>query len=388
MNVRRHTSMVAAGVAAVIALAGSAAASDPDAINWGPPTTVRQANGVELQDAAFSGHNVAISWQEPASAGPRVRIRTSVQSGSAFGSTVTFTTARQSAVDICGDSELHVAYTRRYGSSDWVIEHASGSIDNSGFAVGPISSLTGVARFPDVACAGGRVFVSWYQKDGGNDHLLIAHARRSDEVFSSPIDLGLDDGSFFGRANSLAVAGVPGSAYVAFTRSDGQLRFKRWSIGSGPSFAVTPHAGHVIGSGITSNPAADAVIAAAGDKVAVAWFKCNAIYARVSNDRGAHWGPVRKLLAHQACTGDFGADPRSIAIHGGEIVVVYLAFGLGSPGWVGVFRTSNDFATHTDETIAHTGHNEHLVGFVKAGGIYRLAAAFDPGGSVRFRRQQ
>ena len=79
----------------------------------------------------------------------------------------------------------------------------------------------------------------------------------------------------------------------------------------------------------------------------MAWFRCNAIYARVSNDRGAHWGPVRKLLQHQACTGDFGADPRSIAIHGSKIVVTYLAFGLGSPGWVGVFRTSDDFATHT-----------------------------------------
>jgi hypothetical protein len=386
MNVRRWASPLAASLLTVVAAAGTATATDPNAINWGPATTLRDANGVELQDADFSRRNVVVTWQEPGSGGPKVRIRRSVDSGSSFGPTISVTDARQASVDICGPSLLVAAWARMYGPGNWVIEEAF--IDNSTMSVGVVNISAGVQRFPDIACAGGRKFVTWYQKEGANDRLQVAHALRTGAAFSAPIDLGVDDGSFFGRANSLAVAGVPGAAYVAFTRSDGQLRFKRWSIGSGPDFAVTPHAGHVIGSGIASNPAADTVIAADGDKVAVAWFKCNAIYARVSNDRGAHWGPVRKLLTHQACTGDFGADPRSIAIHGGKIVVAYLAFGLGSPGWVGVIRTSNDFATHTDETIAHTGQNEHLVGFVKAGGIYRLAGAFDSGDSVRFRRQQ
>ena len=347
MNVRRGTSTVAAAMAAVLALAGTAIAADPNAINWGPPTTLRSANGVELQDADFSKRNVAVAWQEPGSGGPRVRIRTSVASGNAFGPITTFPDARHAAVDICA-TELHAVYAAKSGSSTWGILQAVGSVDTTGFVVSPVSGGAGVARFPDVACAGGRVFVSWYQKEGANDRLLIAHAKRSGGVFSAPIDLGVDDGTFFERSNSLAVAGVPGTAYAAFTRSDGQLRFKRWTIGPGPGFAVTPHSTHVIGSGITSNKAADTVIAAAGDKVAVAWFRCNAIYARVSNDRGAHWGPVRKLIQHQACTGDFGAIPMSIAIHGNKIVVTYLAFGLGSPGWVGVFRTADDFATNNE----------------------------------------
>lgn len=388
MNARRWAPSVAVGLVAVIAVGGTATAAGPDAINWGPPTILRQSNSAALEDADFSRRNVVVSWKESGSGGPRVRIRTSVQSGSAFGPIVTFTAARQSAVDICGGSELHAVFAAQTGSSTWGIEYAAGSVDNSGFSVDLISSGSGLARFPDVACAGGRVFASWYQKDGANDHLLVAHALRTGGAFSAPIDLGIDDGTFFGRSNSLALAGVSDTAYVAFTRSDGQLRFKRWSIGSGPGFAVTPHATHVIGPGIPNNSASDTVLAAAGDKVAVAWFKCNAIFARVSNDRGVHWGPVRKLIAHQACDGDFGASPRSIAIHGSKIVVTYLAFGLGSPGWVGVIRSSNDFATHTDETIAHVGHSEHLVGFVKSGGIYRLAAAFDPGDSIRFRRQQ
>jgi hypothetical protein len=388
MNARRSTSTVAAAMAAVLALTSTATAADPNAISWGPPTTLRSANGVELQDADFSKHNVAVAWQEPGSGGPRVRVRSSVTSGNAFDPTTTFELARQAALDICAGSELHLVFAGQTGTSTWGIQHASGIVGSTGFAVGTVSGGAGVARFPDVACAGGRLFASWYQKQGAVDHLLVANALRDGGAFGASVDLGLDESDFFGRNNSLALAGVPGTAYVAFSRSDGELRFKRWSIGPGPGFAVTPHATHVIAPGTMSNSASDTVIAAAGDKVAVAWFRCNAIYARVSNDRGAHWGPVRKLLSHQACTGDFGADPRSIAIHGGKIVVTYLAFGLGSPGWVGVIRTADDFATHTDETIVHTGHNEHLVGFVKAGGIYRLAAAFDPGDSVRFRRQQ
>ncbi len=388
MSARRWASALTLGVLAAAAVSGTATAQVPDAINWGPAATLRHANGVELQDAAFSGRNVAVSWQEPGSAGPRVRIRTSVQSGSAFGPVATFTTARQSAVDIRGGSELHAVYARRYASTNWVIEHAVGSVDTSGFSVGAVSSTTGVARFPDIACTRSRVFVTWFQKEGANDRLQVAHASKSDLVFSGPVDMGLDQGSFFGRSHSLAVAGVADDAYVAFTRSDGKLRFKRWSVGSGPGFAVTPHATKVIGAGTPGNSAGDTVIAAAGDKVAVAWFKCGGIYACVSNDRGQHWGSPRKVLSHQACTGDFGADQRSIAIHGDRIVITYRAFAIKSPGWVGLISTTNNFVTDTDETIAPVGQDEHLVGFVKVAGTSRLAAAFDPANSVRFRRQQ
>jgi hypothetical protein len=191
---------------------------------------------------------------------------------------------------------------------------------------------------------------------------------------------------FFGR--SLAVAGVDGMAYAVFARSDGDLRFKRWSIGAGPGFAVTPHPTQVIGGGKLENPASSAVIAARGNKVAVAWFKCGGLFARVSNDRGQTWGPVREVLDHVACFGDFGASQRSIAIRGDRIVIAYIAFGIKSPGWVGIIRTTNNFATFSDDAITQKGHDEHLVGYVTVGGNVKLAAAFDPGDRVRFRRQQ
>ncbi len=366
-------------------LAPAAVAKNPDTVTWKPPVNVRVANGIELQDADFSRRNVAVTWEEPASGPPDVGFRASVQAGSAFGPTLFIEDARQSEVDLCGGSELHAVWATKDSPGNWVIEHGARSIDGDGFDVSAVAPGPGVSRFPDVSCAGGRVFATWFQREGSNDRLYVAHAG-TNGIFGAPKSLGLDEPRPF-RGRSLAVAGVQDTAYVAFTRTDGNLRLKRWSIGGGPGSAVTPLPGRIIGNGNPDNSAEDAVIAAAGNKVAVAWFKCGGIFARVSNDRGRSWGPIRKILEHQACFGDFGASQRSIAIRGHRIVLTYLAFGIKSPGFVGLIRTTSDFADFSDELIAPVAHDEHLVGYVKAGGTVKLAAVYDPGNLIRFRRQ-
>ncbi|HUG46820.1 MAG TPA: hypothetical protein VMP67_00225 [Candidatus Limnocylindria bacterium] len=248
----------------------------------------------------------------------------------------------------------------------------------------------GVQRFPDVACAGQHVFVSWFQREGTGDRLMLAHARRpnggGDIGFSAPIDLGFDEETFFG--SSLAVAGVERAAYVVFSRSDGKLRFKRWTIGPAPDFALTPRATRVIGEGTPDNSASDAVIAASGSKVAVAWFRCGGVRVRVSNDRGRTWGPIHKVIDHVACAGDFGTSPRHIAIRGNQIVITYSAFGIPNVSWVGLVRTRTDFERFSDTTITQVGHDEHLVGYITVGGVRKLGAVFDNGDRLRFRRQQ
>ena len=52
-----------------------------------------------------------------------------------------------------------------------------------------------------------------------------------------------------------------------------------------------------------------------------------------------------------------------------------------------LITTLNDFENRDDDQIAG-GHDDHHVGFVTAGGTAKLAAAFDTGDSIRFRRQQ
>jgi hypothetical protein len=385
-TLRRSATMVAPILLAAAAPGPALAAPEPAALAWTSALTVRDVKGVDLQDADFSGQKVAITWQEPGGGTRKVGIRTSVNSGTSFGSAVTFPGARQSAVDICG-SRLEAVYARKSGAS-WGIERAVGNVAGGSFVTRNVAVGPGLSRHPDIACAGGRVFVTWFHREGTGDRLYVSHARRSGGPFASPRSLGVDDETFFGR--SLAVAGVADTAYVVFTRSDGKLRLKRWLVGAGPDFPVLAAPTQVIAQGTPGNSAAGAVIAAAGNKVAVAWFKCGGLFAKISNDRGLTWGPARKLLEHQACWGDFGASQRSIAIRGDRIVVTYLAFGIESPGWVGIISTTNDFAPFdiSDQKVANRSHDEHLVGFLTAGSTTKLAAAFDPGRRVRFRREQ
>jgi len=366
---------------ATLVLATGAAAAPPD---WTAPRNVRVATDISLTDADFSNRNLAISWDEPDT--PRtVGMRTSVDSGSNFGPTSWFANSRQSAMDICGGSELNAVMAHKIGPGNWFIEHAVGSIDGIGFVTTPVAPTAGKQRFPDVACAGGRVFVSWFEQEGSGDRLFVAHARRTGGGFSQPINLGFDDETEV--FSSLAVAGVDDMAYAVFHKSSGDLRFKRWSVGGGPTFPVAAHPIQVIAPGTINDPASYAVIAASGDKVAVSWFRCDALYARVSNDRGQTWGPIQRLLRHGGCDGDFVAVQRSIAIHGNRIVIAYAAASAFGGGWIGLFRTGNDFAHYSDKMITSQYHSEHLVGYVRVGGVSKLAAAFERPGVVRFRRQ-
>jgi hypothetical protein len=129
------------------------------------------------------------------------------------------------------------------------------------------------------------------------------------------------------------------------------------------------------------------VIAASGDKVAVSWFRCGGIFARVSNNQGATWGPIRKLIGAASCDGDFAASPNSVAVMGDRIVVTYSAASAFGGGRIGLFRTTNDFANFTDDPITNNYQPEHLVGFLMVDGSVRLAAAFERPGLVKFRRQ-
>lgn len=376
-RLRRSALSVALAVSATLVVATGALAAP----TWSPAVDVREAEDIALNDAAFARRNVAIAWDEPDS--PRkVGIRASVDAGSGFGPIEWFAGARRPAVVICG-SELHTAMEKAKPGT-WLIKYGARSIDGAGFDTRLVSPSRQDQSDPDVACTRGRVFVSWFEEEAGEHALYVSHALRTGGPFSDPIFLGMDDEVFFG--SSLAVAGVAGMAYAVYQKSDGDLYFRRWSIGPGPDFTVTPHAEQEIAPGTPGNEASYAVIDAAGDKVAVSWFKCKGIFARVSDDGGQTWGPIRKLVDHVGCEGDFIAVQSSIAIRGDRIALAYHAAGFFS-GEVRLIRTTNNFASFSDKQIADRSHFEHLVGFVRAGGEWRLAAAFQRNETVRFRRQ-
>ncbi len=197
--------------------------------------------------------------------------------------------------------------------------------------------------------------------------------------------LGTNNNTLFG--GGLAVAAADGHAYVAFTKSDGDLRIRRWSVSSGPT--VTPLGTQVVGNGSHNNQASFPLIAADGSKVAVVWSRCEGIFARVSNDHGATWGPVRTLFDDfNSCEADAAAGQESVAIRDGRIAVSYgiaSAFGGGENRLI---RTSNDFASFTDDGLGSPYHRAELIGYVTVSGNRKLADAFQKGfDNIRYRRQ-
>jgi len=228
--------------------------------------------------------------------------------------------------------------------------------------------------------------VTWNEAvSEGTDNMFVAFASRTSGPFGAPMSLGTNDNTLFG--GGLATAAADGMAYVAFTKSDGDLRVRRFSVSSGPT--VTPLGTQVIGNGSHNNQTSGELIAANGSKVAVVWSRCEGIFARVSNDHGATWGPVRTLFDEfNSCEADAAAGQDSVAIRDGRIAVSYgiaSAFGGGENHLI---RTSNDFASFTDDGLGSPFHIVELIGYVTVGGSRKLADAFQKGfDDIRYRRQ-
>jgi hypothetical protein len=375
---------------AVLLVAGPVLAAPP---NWTAPETLRTRNNIQLDDAVFGAMEYAsVSWTEPTSGPPRIGVNNAVEGG--FGPIEYISASRNSAVDLCG-SGLVAAWERRVAPGEWRVVFSESSIDMNELGLGIQQVDPGATRqmTPDVACTSSRSFVTWYEPEGAvgpeGDGARMYVAHRLHDDFSAPIPLGLDDEFYFDSA--LAVAGAGSNAYVVFQRSDDDLRFRRLSIGAGPGFPVTAHATQLIANGSEFSGASRALIDAAGSKVAVVWSRCSGIYGRVSNDYGMTWGPVRALMNDfNSCEADAVAFQTSVAIRGNRIAVTYGIASAFGGGQMRLIRTTTDFASMSDDPIANVVHHEHLVGYTTDvdTGVVKLAAAFQGGDSVRYRRQQ
>ena len=377
---RRPVSSVALGLLASLVLVTNAAAAPP---TWTALQTIRSATDIRLGDADFAGHNVAIAWDEPDHP-RRVDFAFSGNNGANFASPPPYGASRQPAIELCDGSQPNAVYAHRQAPGNWIIQYTL--FDSFDFALTTdVAPSSGVQHDPDIACTDGRVFVSWFKQEGSGDRLFVAHATRDLGTFSSPIDLGFDSETEF--FSGLVLAGVGDTAYAAFRRSSGDLRFRSWSIGAGPAFPVTANPAMIIGPGTPNNPAFQPVIAAAGNKVAVAWMTCDAVVARVSNDKGVTWGPIRTLVEHAACDGDFIAAPNSIAIRGGRIALEYTAAGIIGDGDENPHPYHEQFRVVFGRPDLSHGRFSDVVGYLTVGGHVKLAEAFQGNDRIRFRRQ-
>lgn len=368
--VRRSGRSVIFVVAGTVMLTGATLA--------GGDITLRNRTGVTLGDAAFDREEVAVVWREPLGGVPVVRIRTSDAAGTVFAPTeLVIDHARQPSVDLCA-SQVFVAYARDYGDGipgRWAIDLRTRAVSATGFTGAGVSSGLYRARDPDVACAGGRLFVAWVEQQPGGERVRITDSLRSSLAFEPSIDLGAASPD---RAAPV-VAGVNHWGYVAWT-SGNDVRFKRFGVGSGPGFVLTPYADRRLADGTGARPASLPVIAADGPRVVVAWTRCGDTQARVSNDSGATWGPARTLRTG-TCGSESGSYPTGAAILADRIAVTVATIG---PSAERVVRTRNGFASFTDTRLGG-GADLELFGYVTFPEAIGWASVQDAGSRLRYR---
>jgi len=377
MNTHRVTILGMLTVAMAIFVGASPAA----AVTW-TRTTLANVTGINLQDASFTGHDVAVAWQQP---GPLTKVRLSSNDGSSFTAAVTMPGhSRQASTDICG-GDAYIAYARDYSDAThpnlWLIEIQVRSM--SGAYRGQTMAwpdATARGQNPDVACAGGRLFVTWEQRVGSEWHVYVNQALRSAPDFSgaTPVDLG----QIGANAGEPAAAGATTRAYVAYPTPAGRIRIHRWGIESGPGYTVTN-----LGEQTLAGPGTNGIprLAATGTRVVAAWYRCGDARVRVSTDRGAVWG-AGKTIFNGTCGSEFGGEPLNVAIHGSRTVVSYHYFNGFSNQQDRMISTTNDFSTWSDHHT-YTSSGPLLLGFVSPSGTTKLAGAIATGSILRYLRQ-
>ena len=373
---------VLGGLVASLVLATGALAAAP---TWQAPLELRVTSRfVGPTDADFSGHAVVLAWNEQSTSASRVAFVVSNNAGTSFGPLHLVAGASDAAAAICG-SQANVVWAKRNSPSSWSIERASGPVSGGPFVVEAVATSSVELSEPDVACANGRIFVSWREQETEETvRMFVASALMSDGAFGSPMALGVSDRYY---PTGLALAGSGNNAYAAFVKGDGDLRLKHWTIGAGPGYPLSSGPASIVGPGKVSRPTYAPGIDADGDTVAITWGKCSSTLARVSTDAGATWGVIRHVVEFGCYTYDAGSGPGSIAVRGSRIALVYNIGAIPNFSQDSLARTTNGFSTVDESALGE--HQHHIVGYVVVDGKVKLGDVYSTksGHRIKFRRQ-
>lgn len=344
----RPLRVIPAGLALVLSL--TLAAALPAGAAFSSPQVINQAGDdrvPQVGDIAGAGKRVAVTWTENWSGShpgdePEVMVRASNDRGATWTGILYIEPdeADEPSVAICG-RHLFVAYAVDLRSGPYpkwwaIILYHRDLVSNDEWSEQISSSINHTrARFPDVACGGDRVWVSWDDASGGKRHAFLTHSKVGPPgslSFTPAIDLGRTrpTGGFYGGPS---VAAVKGRGYVAWgaPRSGGgsRVRLKRFIVGPGPGFAVTPKAAQTLHSAYRLDHQPE--LAAYGTRVAVTYPVSGGTWdsvVRVSNDRGVSF----KSPVWLPNPGDLGGFPMSIAVRGSRIVVIVSEWWEGAAG--------------------------------------------------------
>lgn len=402
----RPSRVIPAGLTLVLSL--TLAASLPTGAAFSSPQVINQAGDYrvpQVGDIAGAGKRVAVTWTENWSGPhggdkPNVMVRASDDRGATWTGILYIEPdeADEPSVAICG-RHLFVAYAVDLRSGPYpkwwaIILYHRDLVSNDEWS----EQISGInptrARFPDVACGGDRVWVSWDDVgDDGKRHAFLTHSKVGPPgslSFATAIDLGRtrpSDGFYSGPS----VAAVKGRGYVAWGAprwgGGSRVRFKRFVVGAGPAFAVTAKSAQTLHSAYRLDHQPE--LAAHGTRVAVTYPVSGGTWdsvVRVSSDRGVSF----KSPVWLRNPGDLGGFPMSIAVRGSRIVVIVSEWYEGAAGNAR-FVSGNGGASFT-RTWMNKDKGFRVAAFVTEAKKPKLVEAWDGlwynVRNLRFRREE
>ena len=275
--------------------------------------TLASSNGVTLSlgDVASDDSLVGVVFQKRSQS----YVRWSTNSGQSFASRVALRDglrAKAPRVAVCGDlifavSVWQTAVARNVG------------VDYRNVVSGERGRFSlGAGQMADVACFGEVVAVTWVQ----DDHAWLAVHEGSCASPCSPnvkLDLGTGDfdsppritGDYEGFTGTWITSGLA-------------IQHFEYSAGGGGGFSITPDPALTLMAG--RNVRAP-VIAALGQRVAIAYARDGQTHLRFSDDVSASFGP--RIIVSYFCRNcpEGGSQPDSVAVRGSDILVEVLRAG-------------------------------------------------------------
>ncbi|MFN8624231.1 MAG: hypothetical protein U0869_26105 [Chloroflexota bacterium] len=268
---------------------------------WTSPFVLRTgASGVPLDvgDIAGTGDAVVVGWQEtPPGGAMNVRVRWSTDRGAAWSATERLDTRpqREVQVDACGGSAWAVSSLQIDTSPNtWAVALDGHDLDAGIPHESSIVTTSGVARKPDIACAGTkRLAVAWFASTSSGYHVkLFSRGVILDLLGTNPPEIRRDLGSA-AMKKGLAVAASASRIYVAWFAGN-DLRLKRYDLGPAPRYTLTEHPTQTVAAGIPYGLAPE--LGVAGSRVLLAYTNRASLYVRTSSDGGASWSGPRRLI--------------------------------------------------------------------------------------------
>lgn len=265
-----------------------------------------------LNDLSAKNGIVFLGWTERTGSGVEARYAASGDGGVSYVAGAIWSGHTGARADACQAPLLQAGVTGYPGGQGHRgVEMANGVVTRK------IEDSTTDYLRPDIACVGAdRIALAVLRKKPAGTRLTLWLFKPD----LTDTGVGFDLGPASPTVNPVVVASG-GWIHVAWMKG-ASLRYQRFRMGASPTFALTARPVQVIE---TTSGQGGPVLGVSGTRVVLAWQRKGSVVARVSTDRGAHFGARRTVMRGAPATARVafatGADVQgSVLMVSGSVV--------------------------------------------------------------------